>query len=567
MTTAPLALLACAFALRAADGPSVIRVTARYPGASVQVLDATVALPLLKQIQGTEGVTRTESESAKDGTCAITVRLDAKTDPMKMQDVIRKRVALAEPVIPEKCKRSGITVRTDPAQPVEFWFALTDTRNPDDVRDLADHARQEYADVLRRIPGVNEVRVLGTTATDSFLRITLDKEKLRARAVSVEEVRAAVQATNDVVTITATDPSPKGDPRLVIRISGQLSTTPKTLDEIVIKLGNGQNVLLRDVSRLELGSKTPNELTTFGGKPAALLAVIANRDATLEQLEPAIDLLRKAAPPGMQFTMAVTPVTPRVLRLEVLVPDARTMEYTQEKCKRVMESVLVWNDGLPAISFTDRLQTNRAELLVTCKPDADADALQKRLAGEIREATIRICDVTGGKPAFPVRVALAGPDAEHLWKWSEAIRTRARKDALVNDVADWPGRDVTRHEMSFNKEKAEELGISLGKALESLNSLTEMHKFRGEKPDELNNLFLKNAKGELVPFTAFATLNPVVESASIYRLGLERAIRITANAADGKSVTDCAEKLHALAESEKANLKLATGYRAVILVP
>src|SRR5262249_41907397 len=155
---------------------------------------------------------------------------------------------------------------------------------------------------------------------------------------------------------------------------------------------------------------------TFDGKSAALLAVVANRDTTLKQIERAFELLDKASPPGIQLTTVITPATPCVLRLEVHVPKSNTMEYTQTVCEQVMKVALAWNGGLPALGFTDKLQSNRATLLVTCKPDASMVALHKRLAGEIREAVIRIGDVTGGRPAFPVRIALTGPDSEKLRK-------------------------------------------------------------------------------------------------------------------------------------------------------
>jgi multidrug efflux pump subunit AcrB len=564
MIVVNLALLACAFTLRAADDPGVIRVAARYPGASVQVVDSTVALPLLKQIHGVEGAARIETESTNDGTCTITVRLDAKADPAKIRDLVMKRVALAEPALPELCKRRGITVRTEPAQTVEFWFALTKPDDPGDAKILANYASEVYTDALRRGPGVSEVRVLGTA--DSLLRITLDKEKLRARAVSVEEVRAAVLAANDVIAISAIDPPPKGGPRLMVRSSGRSSPLDNPLSDIVIKVGeNGQKVFLRDVGEVGFGPMTPNELTTFDGKPAALVAVVANRDTTLKQIEETFELLRKAGKtPGIEFTTVVTPTAPRVLRLEVQVPDSGTTEHTQTVCERVMKTARAWNGGRPALAFTDKLQVNRAALLVTCKPDADAAALHKRLAGEIREAAIRICDVTGGKPAFPVRIAVTGPDSEKLRKWSEAILTRARKDGIVSDGADWPGRAVTRHELLINNDKARELEIDLSKGLVSMLDLLALS---GDKPEDLDNLFVRNAKGKMVPFSAFARMERVVDSAPIYRLGLERATQITANPADGKSVPDCAEKLRALAESEKTSLKLTPGYRAVILTP
>jgi multidrug efflux pump subunit AcrB len=559
MISANIALLACAFTLLAGDDPGAIRVTARHPGASVQDIDSTIALPLLRQIDGVEGVTRVETESTTGGDCTITVRLDAKTDPAKILELIRKRVALAEPALPEPCRRRGIAVRTEPAQTSEFWFALSNSNEPADVRTLANYASATCTDILRSVRGVSEVRVLGTA--DTHLRITLDKEKLKARDVSVEEVRTALQAANNVVAINTINPSPKVDVRLIVRSSGRLSK----FDEIVIKTDQKiKKVFFREVGKIEIGSMMTNELTTFDGKPAALIEVIADRNTSLKQVESAFELLRKASPPGMQFTTVVTPTTPRVLRMEVQVRDGGNMEYTQNICEKVTKVARDWNGGLPAIEFTDKLQSDRAALLVTCKPDADIAVLQKRLTDEVRETAIRIADVTGGKPAFPVRIALSGSDSDKLRHWSEAILARARKDGIVNEVTDWPDRDRHVQELIFDKDKAAELGINLADALDFL---TKHGLLKVGKSTELKDIFMKNPKGELVELSAFITMKPTVVSSSIYRLDLERAMRITANPANGKSVTDCADKLRALAESEKTNLKLPTGYRTVILAP
>ena len=571
-----------------------IRVTVRYPGASVQVIDSTVALPLLKELDGVEGAARVEAESTRDGTCTITLWLDPKAEPAKMEALIRKRVARTEPLLPKACDRKEIVVRTDPAQPAEFWFALTNTNDGDDTKlpaDLANHARATYPGALRRVPGVTEVRAL--PATKFALRIWLNPDKLRSLQVSSEDIGAALQTA--VPTSTARLGQATGlssqsrEYVLDVQVSGQLPNFARTLGEIVVKEnGKGEKILLGDVAKVEVGSTSVDAYTTFDGKPAALLAVTADRNTALEPIERVIAALRKEDPPGVHLTAVVTPATPRVLCLEMQLPAGSTPEYTHAKCGEVDKIVRAWNGELPTITYTGSgRQSHTATLLVPCKPDADVAALRKRFtgAGELAHAAIRICDVTGGKPAFPVRLALVGPDAEQLRKWSEAIVTRARKDGLVSDAADWPGRDATGYELVFNNDAATKKGVSIGKALDNLNILigstweqgfiryNQFYKvyvqgpeFR-RVPEDLDNLFIKNDKGELVPYSAFATIQRTTESASIYRFGPDRALRITANPAGGKSVADCTAKLRALAEDEKTSLKLPAGYRVVVLAP
>jgi multidrug efflux pump subunit AcrB len=562
-----------------------LRVAVRYPGASVQVVDSTVAVPLLKELDGVEGVTRIESESAGDGTCTIAVWLDPKADPVKVEDLVRKRVTRAETTLPKECDRKGISVRTEPARPAEFWFALTDTNDRDETgwpAALANYARKTYRDALRRVPGVSEVRVL--PATTFAGRVRLEPDKMRALQVSVDEIRAALQAALH----------PAASPRLSQAKEYVLTFVspiyPTKWSEIVIKeTEGGRKIVLGDVAKVELGATFVDAFTTFDGRPAVLIAVTADRDAAPEALERTIAALRKEDPPGVGWAAAVTPATPRVLRLDVEVPPGSTPEYTHAKCGEVEKLVLAWNGGLPAVTYTGNGPLSHVGTIrVPCKPDADADALRKRLTGEraIPNAVVRIGDVTGGEPAFPVRVALVGPDAERLRNWSGAVLAGARKAGIVSDATDWPDRGGVGQELVFDTDVAARKGVSVAKALDTLNilvggtyedGLVRPNQFSKvflpaapdfrRVPEDLGNLFVKNDKGELVPYSAFMTVKRTAVPASIYRLGPERALRITANAAAGKSVADCAAKLRELAEGEQTGLKLTTGYRAVVLAP
>lgn len=70
-------ILVCALPASAAD---FIRITASCPGVDARTLDETVLSPIFRQINGVEGLTRIETEARNDGSGALTVYFQPKTD-------------------------------------------------------------------------------------------------------------------------------------------------------------------------------------------------------------------------------------------------------------------------------------------------------------------------------------------------------------------------------------------------------------------------------------------------------------------------------------------------------
>src|SRR5262245_32167528 len=77
--------------------PPVINVTGQYPGASADVVAATVVTPLEQQINGVENMLYVTSNSTGDGrfTIAITFELGTNLDIAQVQ--VQNRVSIAPP--------------------------------------------------------------------------------------------------------------------------------------------------------------------------------------------------------------------------------------------------------------------------------------------------------------------------------------------------------------------------------------------------------------------------------------------------------------------------------------
>ena len=174
------------------EGPTVL-VTARYAGASAQVIADTVAAPIEQQIDGVEGMWRLESESCNDGTYTARVRFKAGVDSRAVLTLVENRVALAERVLPDAVQRTGLTVEAKAAAKAEdrVTIVLLDRGN------VGWGALRRFSEAVRKrlsaegaivrpeiLPGPGEKQA----------HVQIEREKCRAYNVPVAEVIKALDA-------------------------------------------------------------------------------------------------------------------------------------------------------------------------------------------------------------------------------------------------------------------------------------------------------------------------------------------------------------------------------------
>jgi multidrug efflux pump subunit AcrB len=267
--------------------PPTVRVAANYPGANAQIVAETVAAPIEQEVNGVENMLSMSSNSAADGSYALTVTFDIGTDMDMATVLVQNRVSIADPKLPEEVRRQGVTVKKQSTQIVQM-IALTSSDSRFDALYLSNYANLNLRDQLSRIPGVGEVTVFG--AGDYSMRIWLDPGKLRARNLTPSDVMAALGEQNVQVAAgqIGAPPTPPGTAfQVTIEALGRLRE-PEQFEKVIVKRGEGGRLTyLRDVARVELGAKSYAYDASFDGTACAAVAIYQLPGPTLWRWPPA----------------------------------------------------------------------------------------------------------------------------------------------------------------------------------------------------------------------------------------------------------------------------------------
>src|SRR5512134_3941984 len=253
--------------------PPVVTVQAIYPGASAQVLEQTVAAPLENAINGVEGMMYMSSTSAANGLVQIQVTFEIGADVDKAALDVNNRVRQAEPRLPLEVRRQGVTVEKGSSSFLQV-IAFT---SPDGSRDdlfISNYVTLNVLDALKRVPGTTNVQIFG--AKDYAMRIWLRPDRLAQLKLAPSDLIRALNEQNAQFAAGKIGQSPTGGPQelvYTITTKGRLSEVREFENIIVRANPDGSTLRLKDVARIELGSKDYDFIGRVNGKQATLVGI------------------------------------------------------------------------------------------------------------------------------------------------------------------------------------------------------------------------------------------------------------------------------------------------------
>ena len=154
--------------------PPNIQVRGVYPGASAEVVQATVGTPIEDAVNGVEDMIYMSSKSANDGSYRLTVTFEVGTDLDMANILVQNRVTLAEPKLPEEVKRQGVNTKKKSTAFLLF-IALTSPDGRYDEKYIGNYANLYILDALKRVPGANQAQIMGLP--DLAMRLWLQPDQ------------------------------------------------------------------------------------------------------------------------------------------------------------------------------------------------------------------------------------------------------------------------------------------------------------------------------------------------------------------------------------------------------
>jgi HAE1 family hydrophobic/amphiphilic exporter-1 len=287
--------------------PPQVSVTAVYPGASADVVEATVAQPIESQINGVDRMLYMKSTSGNDGTYSLTVTFALGTDPDINTVNVQNRAQLATAKLPQEVSRQGLTIKKK-SSALLLVIGLSSPEGTYDALFLSNYATINIVDELARVPGVGDAGIYGPL--NYSMRVWLNSDRLTSLALSPKDIIQAIQSQNTQAAVGRIGAAPVGIDQqfqLSIRTKGRL-TDPKEFENIVVRANpDGSIVRIRDVGRVELSAQSSDSFGRFNGKPGAILYVTqapgANAVAIAASVRATMDRLAERFPEDLKYTV------------------------------------------------------------------------------------------------------------------------------------------------------------------------------------------------------------------------------------------------------------------------
>lgn len=291
--------------------PPTIIVRANYPGASPEVIAATVATPIEQEVNGVEDMLYMSSQATNDGAMTLTITFKLGTDLDKAQVLVQNRVSVAEPRLPEEVRRLGVTTLKSSPDLLMVVHLISPDKTYDQLY-IGNYALIQVRDALARVDGVGDVNPVGLR--EYSMRVWLDPERLAHLSLTPGDVLAAMREQNIQVAsgIIGQTPVPQGQEyQLTINTLGRL-LEPEQFKQIIVKTGSdGRIVRLGDIARIELGARDYSVNSYLNNEPAVALVIAqrpgSNAISTSAGIERVMEELAQNFPEGLEYRIVYNP--------------------------------------------------------------------------------------------------------------------------------------------------------------------------------------------------------------------------------------------------------------------
>lgn len=281
--------------------PPTISVSTSYTGANAGTVQKSVIVPLEEAINGVEDMMYMVSSATNTGSANIQVYFRQGTDPDMAMVNVQNRIASAQGLLPSEVTRSGVNVRKRQTSTIKS-IALYSPDDSFDDKFINNYLKINIEPQLSRVPGVGEVTVRGA---DYSLRIWLDPGKMAKYGLMPADIRNVLSQQNLESPTGTLGAESNNTFRYILSYRGRYEDVADYENMIIKAQSDGTLLRLKDVARIELGSRTYEYLGRVNGHVGTLCSIAqtsgSNANEVIKQIDELMEELRTQLPKGLEL--------------------------------------------------------------------------------------------------------------------------------------------------------------------------------------------------------------------------------------------------------------------------
>ncbi len=292
-----------------------IQVLTFFPGASPDVMAATVTAPLERQFGQMPGLKQMISNSS-NGSSVIILQfsLDVSLDVAEQE--VQAAINAAATFLPSNLPNPPVYSKVNPADAPILTLALTSkTLTLPRVEDLAD---TRLAQKISQLPGVGLVSISG--GQRPAVRIDVNPVALSAYGLSLEDIREAIDAANVNMAKGSFDGPRQSS---LIGANDQLLSAGE-YRPLVVAYRNNAPVVLSDVATVSDGAENEDEAAWMNTTPAVIVNIQRQPGANVIQVVDRIKRLLPVLKSTLPAAVNVRILTDRTTTIRSSVEDVQS---------------------------------------------------------------------------------------------------------------------------------------------------------------------------------------------------------------------------------------------------
>ncbi len=286
----------------------VCTVTTSLSGASVEEMETTVTKPIEDIINTVSGIDELRS-TTQEGISVVTVQFLLSKDGDVGAQEVRDKVSSILTNLPEGTETPIVNKFDTDAMPV-MALAVSGRR---DMREVTEIARVKIKERLETVAGVGAINLVGGRTRS--INVTVEADKLAAYALSIDEVKTALERQNLEEPGGRID---QGSREMVLRTLGRLNTA-RQFDNLIITNKGGTPIRIKDVGQAEDSFEEPRTKARLDGANAVSLTIQkqsgVNTVKVVDDLQKRLQELKSSLPPDIKIV--VTRDTSRFVRKSI----------------------------------------------------------------------------------------------------------------------------------------------------------------------------------------------------------------------------------------------------------